>query len=357
MSKPILRTGIALRCPACKAGELAESAGAVSCPNCSARFAADANGVIDLTVTLSHAENIQRKTYDETRAGHQQTSDPWHCFVSPTGLRHRRWLRRLKLTPGMTFLEAGCGSGALTDSISSNTGATGFAIDISPASIAGQLVRRGNRESFDVAVASALALPFADATFDAVVCTDLVEHLPDPAAFYDQAARVLKPGGQLLVRCNVLDFGLTLDWLRFQLHRKRWLARIAGSGHFYENFRTRKQHRAITAKAGLRMLSRQGFDIGWDNLLEYHILPVIYGLRRADGVEGDGSGGGTDAKANGIRLRTPMDLPHRAARTLSRLLFVALWPEHLLGKLGFGASEWMLLQRDGTTPRSAATGF
>jgi len=341
MSTPILRTGIALRCPACKAGSLAESANLVACPGCGAQFTADANGVIDLTAKLSEAENIQRKTYDVARAGHQQMSDPWHCFVSPTGLRHRRWLHRLALSSGMTFLEVGCGSGALTDSISSNTGAAGFAIDISPSSIAGQLARRGNRQSFDVAVASALELPFADATFDALVCTDLVEHLPDPAAFYEQTARVVKPGGQLLVRCNVLDFGLTIDWLRLHLTRKSWLARMAGSGHFYENFRTRKQHRTMIDKAGLRILSRQGFDIWWDNLIEYYILPTLHGLKRRPAPAGLSAAAAED----GIRLSVPNSMAHRAARAVSRLLFVALWPEHLLGKLGFGATEWMLLEK------------
>lgn len=341
MNLPILRTRIRLRCPGCKVGTLVESTGSVACHDCSAEFTPDANGVIDLCAALSDAEHIQRRTYDVTRAGHQQTSDPWHCFVSPTGLRHRRWLRRLRLAPGMTFLEVGCGSGALADSISSNTGASGFAIDISPASIAGQLTRRGNRHTFDGAVASALELPFADATFDALVCTDLVEHLPDPAAFYEQAARVLKPGGQLLVRCNVLDFGLTFDWLRFHLTRKSWLARMAASGHFYENFRTRKQHRAMIKAAGLRVLSRQGFDIGWDNLLEYHVLPAIYRLRGGSKGEAEVA----EPKPEGVRLRVPMDLPHRMARLTSRLLFLGLWPEHLLGKLGFGASEWMMMDR------------
>ena len=48
----------------------------------------------------------------------------------------------------------------------------------------------------DVA-ADAGRLPFAGASFDAVVCLDLVHHLARPRDFFAEAARVLRPGGRL----------------------------------------------------------------------------------------------------------------------------------------------------------------
>jgi SAM-dependent methyltransferase len=42
-------------------------------------------------------------------------------------------------------------------------------------------------------------LPFADAEFDRVVVVDMLEHVPDEAAFVTELRRVLKPGGRLLV--------------------------------------------------------------------------------------------------------------------------------------------------------------
>lgn len=42
-------------------------------------------------------------------------------------------------------------------------------------------------------------LPFPDATFDAVLCTHVAEHLPRPEAAFGEMARVLRPGGRLLV--------------------------------------------------------------------------------------------------------------------------------------------------------------
>jgi hypothetical protein len=42
-------------------------------------------------------------------------------------------------------------------------------------------------------------LPFADGTFDAAVCTASVEYLTDPVALFEEVARVLSPGGRLVV--------------------------------------------------------------------------------------------------------------------------------------------------------------
>jgi len=44
-----------------------------------------------------------------------------------------------------------------------------------------------------------LPLPFRDGEFDAVLCFETVEHMPEPAAFVKELARVVKPGGRLLL--------------------------------------------------------------------------------------------------------------------------------------------------------------
>ena len=56
----------------------------------------------------------------------------------------------------------------------------------------------GGGRPAEVVDAGADALPFADATFDVVVCTLVLCSVPDPAAAVREVARVLRPGGRFL---------------------------------------------------------------------------------------------------------------------------------------------------------------
>ena len=51
------------------------------------------------------------------------------------------------------------------------------------------------RKSFGLSSANALQLPFADDTFDKVICSEVLEHIPDYRAVLSEIDRVLKPGG------------------------------------------------------------------------------------------------------------------------------------------------------------------
>ena len=50
-------------------------------------------------------------------------------------------------------------------------------------------------KSFGLSSASALALPFADNSFDKVICSEVLEHIDDYQAALREIERVLKPGG------------------------------------------------------------------------------------------------------------------------------------------------------------------
>ena len=48
-------------------------------------------------------------------------------------------------------------------------------------------------------VSDILDIPEPDASFDAVLCTEVLEHLPDPVRAVDEMARLLRPGGTFII--------------------------------------------------------------------------------------------------------------------------------------------------------------
>ena len=87
------------------------------------------------------------------------------------------------------LLDLGCGPGAYTDALRAR-GARVTAVDNDPTA----LEVDGARVA-DALVADASALPLPDASVDGVVCSNLLEHTPDPEAVLLEIARVLRPGG------------------------------------------------------------------------------------------------------------------------------------------------------------------
>ncbi|TRZ49950.1 class I SAM-dependent methyltransferase [bacterium] len=42
-------------------------------------------------------------------------------------------------------------------------------------------------------------MPFAENSFDAIICSELLEHVPSPASVLHEAYRTLRPGGTLFI--------------------------------------------------------------------------------------------------------------------------------------------------------------
>ncbi len=108
------------------------------------------------------------------------------------------------IRPGESVLEVGCGTGELTGRARARAGPTGLVCGIDPSAemiaVARQKAARGGL-GIDYRVAAVEALPFPDATFDIVLSSLMMHHLPDdlkPRGLAE-VRRVLKPGGRLLI--------------------------------------------------------------------------------------------------------------------------------------------------------------
>jgi SAM-dependent methyltransferase len=98
------------------------------------------------------------------------------------------------------ILDAACGNGRYSRFLlrHADPDAKLTTFDLSPK----MLERARNRlksERVTHAVADLTRLPYGDASFDAIVCGWVLEHLPDPRPGLRELARVLAPGGRLLL--------------------------------------------------------------------------------------------------------------------------------------------------------------
>lgn len=138
----------------------------------------------------------QIKNYYETywSAGKKHFSGAGYGYAP----NFRRWMAaELRDLPRSTpVIEVGCGDASFTTDLAQQF-ASVVAIDIS----AGQIAENARQfplidfRQHDVSE----RFPFADATFEVVWCSEVLEHLFDPEFALREMHRILRPGGRLLV--------------------------------------------------------------------------------------------------------------------------------------------------------------
>jgi ubiquinone/menaquinone biosynthesis C-methylase UbiE len=134
--------------------------------------------------------------------------------------------------------------------------------------------------------ADAMRLPFADATFDYVVCSEVLEHLPDDARAAREILRVLKPGGTCIATVPCQDYPVAWDPINWTLERvtgKHLGGRRPWSGIWYDHQRlyTRDELTALMAGAGFHVDETRGLThvtFPFAHLLLYGIAkPLLRG--------------------------------------------------------------------------------
>lgn len=108
-------------------------------------------------------------------------------------------VEELEREPFLDLLDAGCGTGAVLALLArKNPNRHYTGLDLSPRMI--ELAQSKKIPGTAFFCGDCEAIPFAPASFDAIVCSMSFHHYPHPEEFFKSCFRVLRPGGRLVIR-------------------------------------------------------------------------------------------------------------------------------------------------------------
>jgi dolichol-phosphate mannosyltransferase len=168
----------------------------------------------------------------------------WRAYESRIWLQrywqHRRHDIVLRFTPRFVpTCDVGCGSSRILADLPHAVG-----VDLRRDKLA--FMRKTNQL---LVQADGLRLPFPDGAFECVICSEVIEHVPDEdGRLIDELTRVLQPGGTLVI--GTPDYG-TRAWILLE-----WLYRRLAPGAYGDQHVTQ-----YTSKTLTDALARRGYEI------------------------------------------------------------------------------------------------
>jgi ubiquinone/menaquinone biosynthesis C-methylase UbiE len=150
--------------------------------------------------------------------------------------RERVFSRLIRMyAHGTVMLDVGCGTGLLLRHM--NSAAIG--LDINPWNVA----KAKERTQKQLVRADAEALPFRDSVLDVILCTETLEHLPNPVQALKEMNRVLNKNGKIIGSVPHPHIGWKL----------RFLSSTCPHDEPFHNNYTRSQVKAMLCSAGFRV--------------------------------------------------------------------------------------------------------
>ena len=182
---------IKLLCPACHRAELVSTTDGASCSECLATFR-DIQGILSL---MPSAMNVDlRETYEQKAAQEGETVKTvgYACQSHHQAMQQAFRVLLKDMPQGRTILDVGCGNGLFSAFWAGTHRMVGVDFSIN-------MLKLARRNGLEVYHADANTLPFANDQFDAVICAEVIQHFEDALPVLGEMARVVKPGGWVLV--------------------------------------------------------------------------------------------------------------------------------------------------------------
>ena len=154
----------------------------------------------------------------------------------------------------------------------------------------GGAIKEGlQNDSWDVSqidlVSYIVAIPSPDASFDAILCSEVLEHVPEPTHALDEFARLLKPGGKLILTAPFASLvhmapyhycsGFFRYWYEHHLELRSFgIAELVPNGDWFGY--TEQEIRRFGST------ERQHRNWSWPLAYAYSLLGVLYFRLRGD---------------------------------------------------------------------------
>ncbi|MEA1937678.1 MAG: bifunctional 2-polyprenyl-6-hydroxyphenol methylase/3-demethylubiquinol 3-O-methyltransferase UbiG [Pseudomonadota bacterium] len=157
---------------------------------------------------------------------------------------------------GMRVADIGCGGGLAAEALA-RAGARVTAIDAAPESVAAARAHaRKSKLDIDIRTGTPESLIAAGESFDAVLALEVIEHVPEPARFVADLARLVRPGGALaLATVN----RTVRSWLLGVIMAERVLGWLDQGTHDWHGFLRPSELAGMCRDAGLIPSDLTGF--------------------------------------------------------------------------------------------------
>lgn len=161
-------------------------------------------------------------------------------------------LEELKKYPFHKLLDVGCGTGPMIELLLKEFPDRSYTgIDLTPRMI--EVAQEKKLTNARFLVGDSENLPFEKDTFDTVICTNSFHHYPNPQAFMNEASRVLRNGGRLILR----DYTSNQCMIWLMNHIEMPLAHLAGHGDVKIHSCEEVREMCRTAGLKIKKLERQ----------------------------------------------------------------------------------------------------
>mgnify|MGYP001175569042 CR=1 FL=1 len=182
------------------------------------------------------------------------------------------WIEQNATLAGHEVLDVGCGGGILAEAMAER-GANVTGIDLAEKSLKVaklHLLESGRKVDYRAISAEDLAEEMPG-RFDIVTCTEMLEHVPDPASTVAACAALVKPGGSVFFSTINRN---PKSWL-FAIVGAEYVLRLLPRGtHEYAKFITPAELAGYARRAGL--------EVGAMNGMTYNPLTKVYALDPRD---------------------------------------------------------------------------